>query len=159
MHLRIDPIARFMLDHDKALAQLASLGKATRSLEEKGYSTHAHQHVRSALRFIEEEVTIHNKNEEEALFPVLERYVEGPTVLMRKEHTELRREFRLLRKAVVRFEREQNNRRRIKELVSISKTITQLLVNHIHKENYILFPVMQKFLTKDALREIARRMS
>jgi iron-sulfur cluster repair protein YtfE (RIC family) len=33
------------------------------------------------------------------------------------------------------------------------------MVNHIHKENHILFPLVQKFLTKDALREIARRMT
>jgi hemerythrin-like domain-containing protein len=36
--------------------------------------------------------------------------------------------------------------------------MVQLLVNHIHKENYILFPLVQKFLTRDALREVARRM-
>jgi hemerythrin-like domain-containing protein len=34
----------------------------------------------------------------------------------------------------------------------------QIFVNHIHKENHILFPLVQKFLTKDALREVARRM-
>ena len=43
-------------------------------------------------------------------------------------------------------------------LVAISTAVVQLFVNHIHKENHILFPLVQKFLTKDALREVARRM-
>ena len=50
------------------------------------------------------EVSVHNKREEEALFPVLERYVEGPTQLMRDEHKILRREFRKLRTTVTRLE-------------------------------------------------------
>jgi iron-sulfur cluster repair protein YtfE (RIC family) len=76
----------------------------------------AYRKVLKAVEFIDDEVSIHNRSEEEALFPVLE------------------------------------------ELEEVSKVVVQLFVNHIHKENHILFPLVQKFLTKDALREIARRM-
>jgi iron-sulfur cluster repair protein YtfE (RIC family) len=126
----IDPIAQLMQEHDEALLKLSMLNKATRSLAENGFSEDAYAKVLLALEFIDEEVTVHNKSEEEALFPVLERYVEGPTELMRKDHQILKKEFVRLRKAV----------------------------NNVHKENHILFPLVQKFMTKDALREVARRM-
>ena len=44
-------------------------------------------------------------------------------------------------------------------LAAVARGIVQIMVNHIHKENHILFPLVQKFLTKDALREIARRLT
>lgn len=158
MTRQIDPIARFMQDHDEALAQFATLRKYTRLVAEQGYSVAAFRRILGAVEFIENEVGVHNTSEEEALFPVLERYVEGPTRLMRTEHRELKREFRRLRRAVDRVEEHRTSKRASADLAAIAGNITQLFVNHIHKENYILFPLVQKFLTKDALREVARRM-
>ena len=154
----IDPIAQFMQEHDRALLQLSSLNKATRSIAERGYSAEAHRRLLAALAFIDEEVSVHNTSEEEALFPVLERYVEGPTRLMRKDHRVLKREFVRLRRAVERMAERRTSKRAAADLVRVSRGVVQLFVNHIHKENHILFPLVQKFLTKDALREVARRM-
>ncbi len=155
---KIDPIAQFMQEHDDALVQLASLNKYSKAIVENGYSTQAYERILSAVEFIEDEVSVHNKSEEEALFPVLERYVEGPTRLMRQDHKILKKEFGRLRRAVNKVGTRQKDRRAAEELAQISKSIVQLFVNHIHKENHILFPLVQKFLTKDALREVARRM-
>jgi hemerythrin-like domain-containing protein len=157
-HARIDPIAQLMQEHDRALVQLASLSRATRSIAEDGFSADAYRRVRTALAFIEEEVSVHNKSEEEALFPVLERYVEGPTRLMREEHKVLQREFQRLRRAVDRVQFRRSSQAAADDLQSVSRVMVQIFVNHIHKENHILFPLVQKFLTKDALREVARRM-
>ena len=159
MNRTIDPIAHFMQDHDEALVQLASLNKAARSLEEHGFTHDAYRRVLLALEFIDAEVRIHNRSEEEALFPVLERYVEGPTKVMRGDHKVLRKEFTRLRRAVKKVDKSHQSRQAAKELSAVAKTIVQLFVNHIHKENFILFPLVQKFLTKDALREVARRMA
>lgn len=147
-----------MQEHDDALVQLASLNKYSKAILENGYSTQAYDRILSAVEFIEDEVSVHNKSEEEALFPVLERYVEGPTRLMRQDHKVLKKEFGRLRRAVNKVGTRQKDRRAAEELAQISKSIVQLFVNHIHKENHILFPLVQKFLTKDALREVARRM-
>jgi hemerythrin-like domain-containing protein len=154
----IDPIARFMQDHNRALVQLATLSKASRSMAEHGFSAEAFRKIRASLAYIEEEVSVHNKSEEDALFPVLERYVEGPTELMRDDHKVLKKEFLRLRRAVNRVEKDRTNRGAAAELAAVSRTIVQIFVNHIHKENHILFPLVQRFLTKDALREVARRM-
>jgi hemerythrin-like domain-containing protein len=155
---RIDPIAQFMQEHDIALVQLSSLKKATQSVADNGYSDDSRRKIEAALEFIEDEVSVHNKSEEEALFPVLERYVEGPTQLMRDEHKVLRREFLRLKRALARLEKNRLSKKAAHELHAISQTMVQIFVNHIHKENHILFPLVQKFLTKDALREVARRM-
>jgi hemerythrin-like domain-containing protein len=155
---RIDPIAQFMLDHDQVLEHLTSLRRATRSLESHGFSPEAFQKVQSALAFIEDEVSVHNRSEEVALFPVLERYVEGPTRVMREEHKVLKTEFQKLRRAVSRLQRRPPDRTAARELSEASQSLIQLFVNHIHKENHILFPLVQRFLTKEALREVARRM-
>jgi hemerythrin-like domain-containing protein len=154
----IDPIARFMLDHDRALVQLASLNRASAAIAAEGFTEENFRKVEGAMSFIREEVSVHNASEEEALFPVLERYVEGPTRLMRKDHRTLKKEFLRLQKAVSRISQHRENSKAAVELAEISRTVVQAFVNHIHKENYILFPLVQKFLTKDALREVARRM-
>jgi hypothetical protein len=154
----IDPIAQLMQEHDEALVKLSMLNKATRSIAENGFSDDAYAKVQLALEFIDEEVTVHNRSEEDALFPVLERYVEGPTQLMRQDHKTLKREFVKLRKAVAKVVKNKSDKRAAKDLHATAQHIVALFVNHIHKENHILFPLVQKFLTKDALREVARRM-
>jgi len=155
---QIDPIARFMQEHDEALVQLSTLNKATRALVEHGFSMESYRKLLRAVEFIEDEVSIHNRREEEALFPVLERYVEGPTRLMREDHRVLKKEFRRLRRSVDRVGARRKDARAAENLATIARGVVQLFVNHIHKENHILFPLVQKFLTKDALREVARRM-
>lgn len=154
----IDPIAQFMQEHDEALVQLSSLNKASKAIAENGFSQDAYLRLLRAVEFVEDEVGVHNKREEEALFPVLERYVEGPTKLMRDDHKVLAKEFRRLRRAVERVTRNKTSKAAARDLASVSRGIVQRMVNHIHKENHILFPLVQKFLTKDALREVARRM-
>lgn len=154
----IDPIAQFMQEHDETLVQLSSLNRASTSLAENGFSQDTYFRLLRAVEFVEQEVGVHNTREEEALFPVLERYVEGPTKLMREDHKILAKEFRRLRRAVDRITKRNNSKAAARDLVSVSREIVQRMVNHIHKENHILFPLVQKFLTKDALREVARRM-
>src|SRR5512146_661887 len=95
-----DPIAQLMQEHDDALVQLKMLNRAVRSLTVEGYTRAIDRRMTAALRFIEEEVRIHNAREEEALFPVLERYVEGPTRIMRSDHRKLHRGFVQLARAV-----------------------------------------------------------
>jgi iron-sulfur cluster repair protein YtfE (RIC family) len=154
----IDPIARFMQEHDVTLMHLSSLNRATRALVENGYSKEAAVRVREAVGFLVDEVEVHNRHEEEALFPVLERYVEGPTGVMRDEHRTLKRELKKLRTAVERLSSPRPGGASLAAVRAHAQTVIQKFVNHIHKENNILFPLVQKFLTRDALREIARRL-
>ena len=158
MRVSTDPIAQLMQEHDEALLQLKQLHKSLTSISVNGYSTKDFRNVRTALKFIEDEVGIHNGKEEKALFPVLERYVEGPTRIMRSDHKKLHKGFAQLSQAVKRYDKNRDSFSATKRLVQVGKGVVQLFVNHIHKENHILFPLIQKFLDKEELREIARKM-
>ena len=140
------------------LMHLSSLNKATSAIAEHGFSVDAFNRINGAMHFIEDEVGVHNKREEEALFPVLERYVEGPTKLMREDHKYLKKEFVKVQRLVRKLDSKKLDQSVAVELETTAKAMVQRFVNHIHKENHILFPLVQKFLTKDALREVARRM-
>ena len=140
------------------LVQLSVLNKAAREMAESGFSAGSYRRLQEALEFIKDEVGVHNKREEEALFPVLERYVEGPTAAMRSEHRVLRKEYLKVRRASARVSRHRRDRRAASQLQVLTQSMSQSFVNHIYKENHILFPLVQKFLTRDALREVARRM-
>ncbi len=153
-----DPIAQLMQEHDGALVQLKSLDRAVQDFSHDGYSHKNFGKIASALRFIEQEVRVHNRREEVALFPILERYVEGPTKVMRSDHKKLRKGFERLSATVKRVEKHRDSFSAIKQLSSVSKDVIQLFVNHIHKENYILFPLVQRFLSREEHREIARKM-
>jgi hemerythrin-like domain-containing protein len=153
-----DPIAQLMQEHDSALLQLKRLNKAVFSLSTEGYSAKYFGHIKSAMRFIQEEVRTHNRKEETALFPVLERYVEGPTRVMRSDHKKLAKDFLKLRDAIKRMDHNRDSFSAIKQLRTVAGDVVQHFVNHIHKENYILFPLVQKFLSKEELREVATRM-
>ncbi|MBI1803513.1 MAG: hemerythrin domain-containing protein [Ignavibacteriae bacterium] len=153
-----DPIAQLMQEHNEALVQLKLLNKAVNAFRQDGFSARHFRQIQASLRFIEEEVSVHNHKEESALFPVLERYVEGPTRIMRNDHKQLRRGFVRLSDAIGNVERNRDSFKAIRTLSTIAQNVVLLFVNHIHKENYILFPLVQKFLTKDELREIAKMM-
>ena len=153
-----DPIARLLQEHNDALIQLKNLNRAVQCIAQDGFSSKHFRTIRAALRFIEEEVSVHNLKEEKALFPVLERYVEGPTRLMRQDHRRLKKAFYRLSGAITRVDVNRDSFAAIRGLRSVTNDVIQMFVNHIHKENYILFPLVQRFLAKEELREIARKM-
>ncbi len=154
----IDPIAQFMQEHDEMLMHLASLNRAVSAIAQHGPSVDALNRMNAAMHFLEDEVGVHNRREEEALFPVLERYVEGPTRLMREDHKYLKKDYLKVRRIARQLTKRKKDPEIAAELEVSAKAMVQRFVNHIHKENHILFPLVQKFLTKDALREVARRM-
>jgi regulator of cell morphogenesis and NO signaling len=147
-----------MQEHDVTLMHLSALNRSTRALAEHGYTEDAAAKMRAALGFLADEVGVHNAHEEEALFPVLERYVEGPTQVMRDEHKMLKRELKKLQAAVAKISPTRPTASSLQTVRTRAQVLIQKFVNHIHNENNILFPLVQKFLTRDALREIARRL-
>src|SRR5712692_279942 len=110
-----DPIAQLMQEHDETLYQLQKLSKASRGLLEKGYSSGYFRQIIASLQFISEEVNHHNHTEEQALFPILERYVEGPTRIMRNDHKKLYKNFVKLRKAVVKVKANKRDPEAVRE--------------------------------------------
>jgi hemerythrin-like domain-containing protein len=159
---RTDPIARFMLEHDDVLRHISRMNRACKALEAHPDDTTAREQVNEAIEFLAEEIGDHNRREEEALFSVLDRYVDGPTTIMKAEHRLLRKQFTQVRRAYRKFAGSGTggpHTLHTVELVKSCRALAHTMVNHVHKENQILFPLVRKFMTKDALREVARRIA
>ena len=153
-----DPIAVFMKEHDTALVQLRVLKKSALEIKKKGYSEKPFRQLLKAVEFVDEEVRVHNGKEERALFPLVERYVDGPTTVMREDHVKMAKIYKKLHFSITSLKENHEDKVARQELAEAAEAIVQLMVNHIHKENQILFPLVKRFLTKQELREVARRM-
>jgi hemerythrin-like domain-containing protein len=103
-------------------------------------------------------VRVHNGKEEKALFPVVEKYVDGPTTVLREDHVKMARIYKKLHYSIEVLTENHDDKTARAELGEAAEAIVHLMVNHIHKENQILFPLVKRFLTKEQLRKVAQRM-
>ncbi len=153
-----DPIAIFLKEHDTALVQLRILRKSAAEIRKNGYSDRLFKQLLKATEFVDEEVRVHNGKEESALFPIVEQYVDGPTNVLREDHQRMARIYKKLRYSIDSLKENHEDKIARQELAEAAEGIVQLMVNHIHKENEILFPLVKRFLTKDELRKVALKM-
>ena len=153
-----DPIAIFLKEHDIALVQLEILKRSASEIKKKGYSEKTFRQLLKATEFVDEEVRVHNGKEETALFPVVEKYVDGPTTVLREDHVKMARIYKKLHYSIEVLNENHDDKIARAELAEAAEAIVQLMVNHIHKENQILFPLVQRFLSKEELRKVAQRM-
>ena len=77
---------------------------------------------------------------------------------MKQDHRKLKKGFYQLSEAIHGVNVNRDSFSAIKRLRTVASDVVQHFVNHIHKENYILFPLVQRFLSKEEMREIARKM-
>jgi hemerythrin-like domain-containing protein len=153
-----DPIALLMKEHEDALTKLHRLKKDAEELKKKGYSEKVFNSLLKAAEYVDEEVRVHNKHEEEALFPVVERYVDGPTSVLREDHAKMSKIYKKLNYSIKALKENHDDKTSRQELCESAEEIVHLMVNHIHKENQILFPMIQRFCTKEEIREIAKKL-
>jgi hemerythrin-like domain-containing protein len=154
-----DPIAQLIKEHEQALQQVKLLNRTTDEFIEDGFSEDRFAKILSAARYIKEEVSVHNLSEECLLFPALERHVDGPTKSLRADHKELEEANGEFEESIRRVREKPYDRTAITELVSTGKNVVRIFVNHIHKENDILFPIARKVLSKEELKSIAHRIT
>ncbi len=153
-----DPIALLMKEHEEALIKLHRLKKDAQELKKKGYSEKIFKSLLKAAEYVDEEVRVHNKHEEDALFPIVERYVDGPTSVLREDHAKMSKIYKKLNYSIKALKENHDDKTSRQELCESAEEIVQLMVNHIHKENQILFPMIQRFCTKEEIREIAKKL-
>ncbi len=153
-----DPIALLMKEHEGALTKLHRLKKDAQELKKRGYSEKIFKSLLKAAEYVDEEVRVHNKHEEDALFPVVERYVDGPTSVLREEHAKMSKIYKKLNYSIKALKENHDDKISRQELCESAEAIVHLMVNHIHKENQILFPMIQRFCTKEEIREIAKKL-
>jgi len=153
-----DPIALLMKEHEDALVKLQILKKSSQDIKKKGYTEKSFKQLLGAVEYVDEEVRHHNKHEEDALFPIVERYVDGPTTVLREDHAKMGKIYKKLSSSIKVLKENHDDKTARQELCESAEDIVQLMVNHIHKENQILFPMIQRFCTKEELREVAKKL-
>jgi hemerythrin-like domain-containing protein len=101
----------------------------------------------------------HHGKEEETLFPLIEQRgiprEGGPTGVMRMEHDRGRGFVKALAEAVERYERGEENAKTA--IIKNAKGYTQLLAEHIPKEDDILYPLADKLLTPEDRKELLEK--
>ncbi len=153
-----DPIAMFMKEHELALEQLHILKKVSQEIKKKGFSDKSIQQLVKAAEYINEEVTEHNAKEEKILLPIIDQHYDGPSANIRDDHRKMAKLNKKLRISLNSFLENNNDKVAKSELCEAAEEIVQLMVNHIHKENQIIFPMIKKILPKDQLRELVKKM-
>lgn len=140
----MDPIEALYAEHEAALRQLERLRVAALRLEEPG----ALAELEGALRFLETEIRAHNQWEEDHLFPKLELFTgpHGPCMVMRSEHRQLWDLYDQVGPVLAAVKEGRASEAERAQLSRVAAAIVDLLVQHIAKENQILFPMAQQML-------------
>ena len=101
----------------------------------------------------------HHGKEEETLFPLVEQRgiprEGGPTGVMRMEHEQGRNFVKALADAVERYE--QGDRNAKADIIKNARGYTQLLAQHIPKEDDILYPFADRLLGPSDQKELLEK--
>ncbi|HEX6853236.1 MAG TPA: hemerythrin domain-containing protein [Candidatus Polarisedimenticolaceae bacterium] len=145
----MDPIDALVVEHEAALRELERLRVAATRLDQPG----ALADFEGALRFLETEIRAHNQWEEDHLFPKLELYFgpHGPCVVMRAEHRQLWDLYAHVGPLLDAVKGGTASAEEGAQLARVASSIVDLLVQHIAKENQILFPMAKQMLRPDDL--------
>lgn len=112
-------------------------------------------------RFFDHQVTAHIRNEEEALFPVLEDYLPrdvGPLAVLRAEHAEIATRYSLMRHAGDALRLSARNPQAAADFMAHGRKLVLLLQDHMYKEDRVLYPLVARLLSAEQDRSILQHM-
>jgi len=142
-----DPLVRFSMEHEQALAALDRLERAATAL---AHGDPAEPHLRTVREVCETLTTTvreHNEHEERALFPLLG---EGaPCEPFRQEHVTLR-ELELRLAAALEGPAPE------RDIPPVARALVELLRVHIQREDDVLFPMARAVLGAEGLERVAK---
>ncbi len=158
----IDALEELTQEHQAVLSQLDTLHAALARLleDEARVDSEALSDVEAVVQFLETELGIHLRKEEEVLFPVLSGYLGqegGPIGVMLLEHEDLRRSLRALSTALGTL-RGDAQPASCQEARQVGYGLIGLLRQHIKKEDHILFPMAGSFLDRGQLLALGQQM-
>lgn len=154
-----DPIEMLMADHERALRYTSILSQAAERIQKDGFSFEAYMEISDAIVYIDTEIRLHDRKEEDFLFPLLTQALPDETTVLCFEHRELWSAMSML-KTIVKDVAEGNiHGMSIIELVKATKNVAELLTNHIQKENDMYFPKARKLLSAKQCRQLAKDFS
>src|SRR3990170_7204110 len=141
--------------HRRGEVMLAHLERALTPLDREGRPL---EPIEEFLAFCDGELEAHFAQEEENLFPRLERAIGpgGPMKAMLAEHLSLWKAEDALKEGLkaVRGAPSPLSLEKARSLVPVLRHILWLLRSHIEKEEKVLFPLAERFLSPQDLRDI-----
>lgn len=160
MDTMLDPIDALKSDHEAVRVVLGNLdgylkkigGQTSDSLR-KNLINQLHE----ITSFIDKDLEIHFKKEENALFPVLGNYIgteTGPIHVMLLEHEQSRQLSKEFKDAIAEYSTDG----KYGNIVSEGNSLIQLLSEHIEKEDNILFNMAEMQLSNEEKNEIMNKM-
>jgi hemerythrin-like domain-containing protein len=155
-----DPLAALRIEHEEirhALNKLEGYLKKTASAESDEDRNNLINQLSGITAFMDKDMEIHFKREEEALFPVLGNYIgieTGPINVMLIEHNHCRDLSAGFKIKINNYLSDKN----YKALIDAGNSLSQLLSEHEDKEDNILFNMAEMHLTQDEKRNIMEKI-
>jgi len=141
--------------------RLAELSAVLRSVADRGPDPELLDKIEEIAGYIDGEMALHHRKEEEGLFPVLEPHLERAGDLDSRvaDHEDLRIMNGRFRDALEECRRsgDEDGRFAARMLKGYGLYIVHLVLEHLLKEDQILFLIAERYLTLDQEEEIFRR--
>ena len=160
MDTGIDPITALKSDHETVRAVLNNLEgylKKIGSVSSDGLKNNLINQLHEITAFIDKDLEIHFKKEEEALFPALGNYIgieTGPIHVMLIEHIHSRELSGEFKTKINSYPVEKD----YKSIIDLGNSFIRLLSEHIDKEENILFNMADMQLSRDEKHGIMEKM-
>ncbi|MBI2864027.1 MAG: hemerythrin domain-containing protein [Chloroflexi bacterium] len=151
-------------DHIAVLAELGRLSDAGRQLtsQSEAEAGEARRVIGEVADFLAKELEIHLQKEEEALFPPMEEVIGsggGPIAVMRYEHVDMRADSQALGELAADLVDAEKASQNVRKLQGTITHLCDLLTQHIHKEDFILFNMADDMLSGQAADEVLAKMA
>ncbi len=155
-----DPLAVLRMEHEEirdVLNKFEGYLKKTASAEKGEDRDNLINQLSEITAFMDKDLEIHFKREEEALFPVLGNYIgieTGPINVMIIEHNHCRDLSAAFKVKINNYLSDKD----YKPLIGAGNSLSQLLSEHEDKEDNILFNMAEMHLTQDEKRNIMEKI-
>ncbi len=169
------PLQTFVDEHKEAIEQIESFEKALVQFKTNGYKVDQkiNELFGKFFKYFDDDLMAHNRQEEKVLFPILNKRLleagehstgENPVTaidVMEDDHVKFIQlgalSFNLLGLAT-RLKDEGSKLFVLDTACDNARELVELLKLHIYREDYTLFPLAQKYLTKEEFDAIETQM-
>lgn len=161
----MSPTQRLRIEHRQIEEQLNVLSAALRRLGAHGPDLDVLERIESVARYIDDEMRLHHRKEEEGLFPYLERFLASEDICLDAriaDHEDLVIMSGKFKDALSDCRRLRGGRRAFvaaQMLKGYGLYIVHLVREHLLKEDQILFLVAEEYLTAEQEAEILSRFA
>jgi hemerythrin-like domain-containing protein len=149
-----DPIDLLRREHRDGLQRLMVLENAAESIRAGGFSPEAFEQIAETIRWMNTVVGKHTEIEERFLFPLIDRHMRTLAEQVRGEHRDLWDLFSDLLNAVREVEEGRLRGTSIRDIVTIARSIVDLMRTHIRREDSMVFPAVRHVLTEEEYKKL-----